>query len=133
VPPIFCYPEKLMQVWSNLIDNAIQAMNYNRYFYELAESVEEAWEVIEELYEEGIRIIIVISDWLMPGIKGDEFLIQIHRRFPDIVTIMLTGQADEAAIERTRRLASLHACITKPWSERTLIGKIKSGLAKANR
>jgi signal transduction histidine kinase len=77
VPPIFCYPEKLMQVWSNLIDNAIQAMNYNRYFYELAESVEEAWEVIEELYEEGIRIIIVISDWLMPGIKGDEFLIQI--------------------------------------------------------
>lgn len=105
----------------------------DRYLYELAESVEEAWEVIEELYEEGIRIIIVISDWLMPNTKGDEFLIQIHRRFPDIVTIMLTGQADEAAIERTKQLANLHACITKPWSERTLIGKIKSGLAKANR
>lgn len=27
VPPIFCYPEELMQVWSNLIHNAIQAMN----------------------------------------------------------------------------------------------------------
>ncbi|PSB00981.1 sensor histidine kinase [Merismopedia glauca] len=28
VPDIFCYPEKLTQVWSNLIGNAIQAMNY---------------------------------------------------------------------------------------------------------
>jgi signal transduction histidine kinase len=28
VPSIVCYPEELAQVWSNLISNAIQAMNY---------------------------------------------------------------------------------------------------------
>jgi signal transduction histidine kinase len=28
VPPIVCYPEELAQVWSNLISNAIQAMDY---------------------------------------------------------------------------------------------------------
>jgi PAS domain S-box-containing protein len=28
VPNIFCYPDKLTQVWSNLIGNAIQAMEY---------------------------------------------------------------------------------------------------------
>jgi signal transduction histidine kinase len=28
VPPIVCYPEELSQVWSNLISNAIQAMDY---------------------------------------------------------------------------------------------------------
>ncbi|MEB3182268.1 MAG: ATP-binding protein [Nostocaceae cyanobacterium] len=28
VPSILCYPEELTQVWSNLIHNAIQAMNY---------------------------------------------------------------------------------------------------------
>lgn len=28
VPSILCYPEELVQVWSNLINNAIQAMNY---------------------------------------------------------------------------------------------------------
>jgi signal transduction histidine kinase len=28
VPDIWCYPEELTQVWSNLISNAIQAMNY---------------------------------------------------------------------------------------------------------
>jgi C4-dicarboxylate-specific signal transduction histidine kinase len=28
VPEILCYPEELIQVWSNLITNAVQAMNY---------------------------------------------------------------------------------------------------------
>lgn len=28
VPSILCYPEELIQVWSNLIGNALQAMNY---------------------------------------------------------------------------------------------------------
>jgi signal transduction histidine kinase len=28
VPPIWCYPEELVQVWSNLINNAIHAMEY---------------------------------------------------------------------------------------------------------
>ena len=70
----------------------------NRYIYEIAQSAEEGWEVINELVEDNIKIIITICDWLMPGTKGDEFLIQIHQRFPQIITIMLTGQADESAI-----------------------------------
>ena len=36
----------------------------------------------------------------MPGIKGDEFLINTHKKFPKIVKIMLTGQADEEAVNR---------------------------------
>ncbi|GAB4327724.1 MAG: hypothetical protein OHK0038_01470 [Flammeovirgaceae bacterium] len=28
LPPIACYPDELMQVWTNLIHNALQAMNY---------------------------------------------------------------------------------------------------------
>lgn len=28
VPPLLCYPDELIQVWSNTIGNAIQAMNY---------------------------------------------------------------------------------------------------------
>jgi CheY-like chemotaxis protein len=104
----------------------------NKYRYEVAENADEAWEVIEELYTGGIRILIIVSDWLMPGIRGDEFLIQVHQRFPDIVTVLLTGQANEAAIERARQQANLHAYIAKPWTEETLIGIIKSGLEKFN-
>ncbi|NJM78203.1 MAG: response regulator [Acaryochloridaceae cyanobacterium RU_4_10] len=104
----------------------------DRYRYEVAESADEAWEVIEELSDDDIKLLIIVSDWLMPGMKGDEFLIQVHARFPTIVTVLLTGHADEAAIERARQYANLHAYIAKPWTEENLIGIIQSGLEKFN-
>lgn len=100
----------------------------DRYRYEFAESVDEAWEVIDELSFEQIKILVIVSDWLMPGIRGDEFLAQVHQRFPKIVTVLLSGQADEAAIQHAYQIAKLHAYIPKPWDEATLIGVIQSGL-----
>lgn len=99
-----------------------------RYIYEIAQSAEEAWEVINELVEDNIKIIITICDWLMPGMKGDEFLIQIHQRFPQVITIMLTGQADENAIARSQKYANLYACLDKPWTEEELYQIIISAL-----
>jgi CheY-like chemotaxis protein len=92
----------------------------DRFIYEVAESAEEAWEIIEELNADGIEVIVIVSDWLMPGMKGDEFLIKIHQRFPEVIKVMLTGQADQAAIERAKQEANLHACLYKPWTEEDL-------------
>ena len=100
----------------------------NQYVYEVAQSAEEAWEVIEELQEDEISIIVIVSDWLMPGTKGDEFLIQVHQKFPQLIKIMLTGQADEAAIENAKEQANLHACLYKPWTEEELSQIIISAL-----
>lgn len=100
----------------------------NQYIYELAESAEEAWEIIEELQEEEIKIILIVSDWLMPGTKGDEFLIQVHQKFPHLIKVMLTGQADEAAIENAKAKANLYACLHKPWTEQQLFQTITSAL-----
>lgn len=86
-------------------------------------------EIIKEVMEEGdSAVIIVVSDWLMPGMKGDEFLINVHERYPDIATILVTGQADEAAIKRIRENANLRACLSKPWSAEELITKIRQCL-----
>lgn len=100
----------------------------NSYIYETAESADEGLEVLEELVEDNISVLIIVSDWLMPGIKGDEFLIKVHQKFPGIVKVMLTGQADQDAIERAKQKANLHAIINKPWSETELIAAIKKGL-----
>ncbi|AFY46704.1 response regulator with CheY-like receiver, AAA-type ATPase, and DNA-binding domains [Nostoc sp. PCC 7524] len=100
----------------------------NQYVYEVAQSAEEAWIVIDELEEEEIKILIIVSDWLMPNVRGDEFLTQVHERFPDVITVMLTGQADEAAIERARQQANLYACIRKPWAEEELQQVINTAL-----
>ena len=68
----------------------------------------------------------------MPEIKGDEFLIEVHHKFPSIVKVMLTGQADSEAIERTEKQANLFACIHKPWTEDELAETIISGLEVAD-
>ena len=100
----------------------------NDYLYEFAESGDEAWEIIEELHGDGAQIMIIVSDWLMPNMKGDELLIRVHQQFPEIVKVMLTGQADDEAIERTRTQANLHSCLHKPWHEDDLIRTLQSGL-----
>ncbi|EDN69258.1 two-component response regulator [Beggiatoa sp. PS] len=80
--------------------------------------------------EESQEIIIIVSDWLMPGKKGDEFLADVHSRYPNIVKIMLTGQADPDALERAKEQANLHCCLRKPWEHKDLVEAIKSGLEK---
>ncbi len=99
---------------------------------EIASSVKEAWEVIEELCEDKILILLIISDWLMPEMRGDQFLIEIHQRFPSIITVMLTGQADKEAIARTYQEANLYTCLSKPWTEEELVNIIKVCVERFN-
>lgn len=127
-PVILCVDDEKMVLVS--LKAQLQLSFGNDYLYEVAEDGEDALELIDELNEEEISIILIVSDWLMPGMKGDEFLIRVHQKFPKVVKVMLTGQADKAAIERAKEQANLHSCLFKPWSEEDLVKTIKSGLAK---
>jgi len=60
VPSILCYPEELTQVWSNLIHNAIQAMNYQG---ELAIAVSEQQQhVVVKITDSGCGIPLEIQN-----------------------------------------------------------------------
>ena len=98
------------------------------YVIDVAESAEEALELLDELAGEGHRLLVIVSDWLMPGMKGDEFLVQAHRRFPTVVKILLSGQAEQAAVDRARREAGLHEFLAKPWNAQELVKAIDQGL-----
>ncbi len=87
----------------------------NDYQIEVAESGEEALEIVEELSEAGIELPVVISDQMMPGITGDELLKQIHAIAPDTLKILLTGQADASAVGNAVNNAKLYRYIAKPW------------------
>ncbi len=95
---------------------------------DVAESAEEALELLDELALDGHELLVIVSDWLMPGMKGDEFLIKAHERFPSVVKIMLSGQAESAAVDRARRDAALHDFLAKPWNAETLVESINQGL-----
>jgi len=102
----------------------------SKYECEIAENAQDAMELIEELHQDEQLVIIIVSDWLMPGTKGDDFLIRVHQMYPNIVKVMLTGQADADAIDRASRSAALHRCIHKPWTEKELIQTIEAGIKK---
>jgi CheY-like chemotaxis protein len=125
-PVILCVDDEVV-ILKSLKRQLKQAFN-DRYIYESAESADEAIEIIQELQEDGIDIIVIVSDWLMPGMKGDEFLIKVHQEYPNVIKVMLTGQADEDAIKKTQEEANLHQCLAKPWSSDELVDCIKSGL-----
>lgn len=100
----------------------------NEYSYEFAENADEAWEIIQELEEEKCELLIIVSDWLMPGIKGDEFLVKVHQNFPGVVKVMLTGQANPENIENAKMNANLYKCLNKPWSQEELYETIEYSL-----
>ena len=60
-------------------------------------------EIIEEIMTDLSVNLIIISDWLMPVIKGDEFLINVHKKYPKTLKILLSGQVDLESIEKTKR------------------------------
>lgn len=126
-PVILCVDDEVVVL--NSLKIQLKNEFNDHYLYEVAESADEAMEILEELHEEKNDIVVIVSDWLMPGVKGDEFLINVHKKFPNIIKIMLTGQADETAIERAKQQANLYSCLYKPWDGKELVETIKSGLS----
>jgi response regulator RpfG family c-di-GMP phosphodiesterase len=82
---------------------------------EIAESADEALELIRELLKNNYEIPIVICDWLMPGMKGDELLFEVHKILPNTRKILLTGQATSEGVGNAVNKAKLYAYIAKPW------------------
>lgn len=90
------------------------------YEIELAESGEEALEIFAELQEENIEIPLIISDHIMPNMKGDELLIKIHHQSPKTLKILLTGHANAEAVGKAVNFANLYRYIAKPWDQTDL-------------
>ena len=99
-----------------------------RFRYEMAESASEAWEVMEEIREDGVQIVVVVSDWLMPDTRGDEFLAQVRASDPAVSCILLTGYADNAALERLQSSTVVDRLLHKPWSPGDLRDAIECAL-----
>jgi len=128
--PVILFVDDEKLVLDSLIAQARSAYE-DTYDYETAQSAEEAWEIIEDYHDRQRRIVLLISDWLMPLEKGDSFLIRVAQRYPDIRLIMLSAYADEEAIRRAERYANLVAFIRKPWEREALLNTIQKALATA--
>lgn len=95
---------------------------------ELAESGQEALEISAELDKSGQEIGVVICDFIMPGMRGDELLVRLHQTNPRMVKIMLTGQSDLEGIKRAINEANLYRFLEKPFNNADLVLTAKSAM-----
>lgn len=120
---IICIDDEII-ILNSLVEQLEKSFGAD-YIYEQAESAEEAFELIEDLDEDEIDIAIIVCDWLMPGLKGDEFLLKIDLKYPRVVKILLTGQADEGLVYNLKQEADRFAVVHKPWEKVELVNMIK--------
>ena len=99
---------------------------------ELAESGEEALEMIEELQEEGEDIPLIICDQNLPDIQGSELLKQIHATHPTTRKILLTGETNPESILQAISLVNLYRYIPKPWDKTDLSLTVREALRSYN-
>ncbi len=112
-PVVLCVDDEKSVL--DTIEEQIRSVIGKHFRIELAESGEEALEIIEECLSQKRPIGVIISDQLMPGMKGDELLIKAHELVPRARKIMLTGQAALEDVTRVINKAELFRYIAKPW------------------
>ncbi|HQX91129.1 MAG TPA: diguanylate cyclase [Thermomonas sp.] len=95
---------------------------------EFAESGEEALEIDAELRAEGREIGLVISDFMMPGLRGDELLVKLHERSPNTVKILLTGQSDLTGVKRAINGANLYRFLEKPFVNEDIVLTVRAAI-----
>ncbi len=77
----------------NSLRNQLKDVLKKEFHLEFTTEVHEALEILEEFDDEEIPAT-VITDWIMPGISGEKFLKEVHKNFPKVRKMILTGQAN---------------------------------------
>ena len=106
------------------------SLKNKNYQVELAENGQEALEIAEELSQAGNDLTVVISDYIMPEMKGDELLTELHRLYPLTKKILLTGQASLEGVTNTTNNANLYRFIDKPWDRDDLRLTVQEAIRK---
>jgi len=121
---ILCVDDEPLVLWA--LRQELRAAFGERFAYESASSGTEGLILVDELIREGVRIILILSDWQMPGMKGDEFLGIVKDRHPEIPCALVTGHAEPESIRACYERGIIGAHLTKPWKKQDLVALVKS-------
>ncbi|GEM_PF-123627 len=100
------------------------------YRVEIAQGGNEALLLLEELYLHNQEVPLIIADYIMPEMKGDELLKKVRESHPDTVSILLTGHASLQGIKSAVNEAGVFRYISKPWNKELLFSYVREALEK---
>lgn len=101
----------------------------DEYLLEFAQNVDEAIVVIDDLIAHQVSVILLLSDWFMPGKNADVLVNYIKAKNPAVRVIVLSGQLDHSKAGEMLDNNIIDRVIMKPWDETVLINQIKTFLA----
>lgn len=130
LPVILCVDDEQMVL--NSLKSELREFLGDEYSIEVCENPTESIEIFKELLEDGFEIPIVISDYVMPIMKGDELLKNFHQLSPQSHKIMLTGQATTQGISNAVNWARIYRYISKPWESNDLCLTIREAIKSYN-
>jgi response regulator RpfG family c-di-GMP phosphodiesterase len=73
---------------------------------------------------------LIVSDFLMPGMDGIEFLREARSLRPEAPRILLTGYADKENAIKAINEVQLFQYVEKPWDNAQVTSLIRSGLER---
>lgn len=99
---------------------------------ETAESAGDAREVMNQIYQNGHRLGLILCDHIMPGDTGVDLLIEMrnNERTQHTRRVLLTGQAGLEATIQAVNAGKLNHYIAKPWSPDNLLSVARDQLTE---
>jgi len=78
------------------------------------------------------QFAVVISDYRMPDVSGDDLLAIVQSRFPQTMRVMLSGTALSRSVPQTIAAGVLHCQIflSKPWNDDDLRRTVRECIAQ---
>ncbi|HEV8322418.1 MAG TPA: response regulator, partial [Myxococcota bacterium] len=102
----------------------VRAMRPEGYTIYAAPGPAQALEVLSTL-----PVDLVLSDNLMPGMTGLDFLIKVKGLWPDTVRIILTGQSTLETAIRAINEGQIYRFLEKPWNDTEMRITVRLALA----
>ena len=109
---------------ANLLAGVLRSLRSEPYRCMTATSGEQALALLKKT-----SVDVVVSDEQMPGMGGLELLTTIHRQHPEIVNVMLSGQASIGTVVRALNHGQIFRFLIKPCSVDELSVNIRQALS----
>jgi signal transduction histidine kinase len=93
-------------------------------------SAEEALERMGAIARAGGEVHLVLCGLGLPGMKGDRFLALVNATWPEVMKVLLAGEADLDSVIYAINHAALHRYVRKPWDEEALGGSVEELLTE---
>lgn len=73
---------------------------------------------------------VLLTDHKMPDMTGADLIEEVRKKYPDIISIMLSGQADYEQVIRLMNERAVLKFIKKPWSNTEVIEAIETAFSR---